>query len=579
MLWACFVLFTARWIWVAGLGDYGWNYETGMRVLRGQWPYRDFISTLPPLTIYTIVPFLKLAQGSLWAWAVHVHLWWLASLWVGWRLLVALKVGRELQTAAIFLAACLSFPAASHMHAYNYAATTFFGLTAIFLNRREFLEWRAPLAAGLCTGLCVLAKQNVGCAVFLMGCLTLAVLTRTPSKALRAFAPFLLGFVLSLGVPLLIFFYHAGAREVMTQMFLDAGQAKGGPLGMLTKMLPILYFEPTIPRRHFWAIFASGSVVLFFVAWSGWFLWKRQKTQDHLVAGKNLVTASSVARVWLAFGFVALLAICSIPNVPVVKQALNTVTPSWHASCFAILMYVLYCATTSFCVIAALRALADKDGYVLVICGWELALVCSFALSQVVYLTFAAPFAVPLAFCLFSHFGLRAHILRWSPPLACVGLVLFTGLAGPYYPPSFQRLVKLPNKTPFAGLYAAEWYEHYNRAVLDNVSPLIRGKRTLWLCFGGPHLAFGGEPVRDVPLLFQDTYNPRVEGLFIESWTKQPPDFIVYRPFPHAPGSTQFTKQSLDRWLAQNFETVWSDPTIGTSLWKPRSTNAVSSVH
>src|ERR1041385_4295740 len=78
-------IFTARWIWIAGIGDYGWTYELGMRVWQGEVPFRDYISTHPQLTSYTIVPFLAVLKGNLWAFAIHLYLWWFAALLIGWR--------------------------------------------------------------------------------------------------------------------------------------------------------------------------------------------------------------------------------------------------------------------------------------------------------------------------------------------------------------------------------------------------------------------------------------------------------------------------------------------------------------
>src|SRR5262245_46490036 len=77
---ASFAIFAGRWIWIAGMADYGWNYELGMRILAGEVPYRDYISALPQLTSYTIVPLLALLDGNLWAHNIHLYLWWLACL-------------------------------------------------------------------------------------------------------------------------------------------------------------------------------------------------------------------------------------------------------------------------------------------------------------------------------------------------------------------------------------------------------------------------------------------------------------------------------------------------------------------
>jgi len=125
------VILSARWIWIAGIGDYGWTYELGMRTLLGEIPYRDYICTLPPLTSYTIVPFIVLLKGNLWSFSLHLYLWWFAALFVGLLVARALGLRPVAQAAAVLLAACLSLPSTHLGHAYSYAGTFFFGLTLL----------------------------------------------------------------------------------------------------------------------------------------------------------------------------------------------------------------------------------------------------------------------------------------------------------------------------------------------------------------------------------------------------------------------------------------------------------------
>ncbi len=147
-------ILTTRWIWIAGLGDYAWNYELGMRVLQGEVPYRDFICTLPQLTSYSIVPFLVALKGSLWAFHLHLYFWWLATLLVGLQIARKLDLRPAAQAAAMFLAASLSLPAIHLGHAYSYAGTFFFGLTLLqLLKHRTQADLKQLLLAGAFAGL------------------------------------------------------------------------------------------------------------------------------------------------------------------------------------------------------------------------------------------------------------------------------------------------------------------------------------------------------------------------------------------------------------------------------------------
>jgi len=51
-----FIAFTARWGWIAGMGDYGCTHELGMRVLKRQVPYHLVGSRLEtcPYSMWTL---------------------------------------------------------------------------------------------------------------------------------------------------------------------------------------------------------------------------------------------------------------------------------------------------------------------------------------------------------------------------------------------------------------------------------------------------------------------------------------------------------------------------------------------
>jgi len=275
-------ILTARWIWIAGVGDYGWTYELGMRVWRGEVPFRDYISTLPQMTSYTIVPFLVATKGDLWAFAVHLYLWWFAALLVGWRVAGAFGLRPAAQTAAMFLATCLSFPALHLGHAYSYAGTFFFGLTLLKLMKyRERPETKHLLVAGACAGLGLFAKQNLGAVSLLLGLTVLVFdgMVKNQTGALVGRTLLFFAGAAAAFLPIFGFFASkAGASEVFQQMFSDAGKGKGGLFGMIYHLLPFFFFTPETPLRGVWTLLISGAISASFLVTLGSKIHRTQKS-------------------------------------------------------------------------------------------------------------------------------------------------------------------------------------------------------------------------------------------------------------------------------------------------------------
>lgn len=570
-------ILTARWIWIAGLGDYAWSYELGMRVSQGEVPFLDFICTLPQLTSYTIVPFLVLLKGNLWAFSLHLYAWWFAALLVGLQVARALGLRPAAQAAALFFAACVSLPATHLGHAYSYAGTFFFGLTLLQLHQfRTSDSLKQLLLAGVFAGLGIFAKQNIGIIAALLGVGIIAydcIMQNRISQIFRQSLIFFIGTVLVF-LPIFAFFASkAGANEVFQQMFSDAGAGKGGMFGMLFHILPLFFFSTETPARQLWTLAFSGVVGVAFFGFVGL---KMHRLQASPISDSPSKIAKDYWRIiYCAVGIVALLSAVSLFDLPSVRDCFNKLHPAAIYQFHGFVAPLNFIAYTFFTALAAICLLSpaywlQKDlflsivGLPLVLWGHEL--------SFHGYLPFGAPVVVPLAFTLLEKIG----IIRNTVPLGCVAGVIFAvGVAGStqpgYQPPSFKSVERLPSNSQFAGLWANPIFAATTKELHENVAPKIRDKSTLWLCIGGPHLAFGGKSVFNVAALFGDTYNLRSEPALFEHWQAQPPQFIFVGDRNLCPGSQVFTTESLNLWLPQRYDPVWKSSQRDATLWGLRS--------
>lgn len=569
---------TARWIWLAGLGDYAWNYELGMRVRQGEVPYRDFICTLPQLTSYTIVPFLVVLKNNLWAFSLHLYFWWIASLWAGWKISQNLGLRPAAQAGAIFFAACLSLPAIHLGHAYSYAGTFFFGLTLLELIRwRRQANLKKLVLAGAFAGLGIFAKQNIGVMAGLLGLGVIAydgVMNNQINLVLRRSLAFGAG---AAGSFLPIFFYfasQAGAAEVYQQMFSDAGAGKGGLFGMLFHVLPLIFFTPETPLRQLWTLLVSGGLALLFLGLLGRKMYCLQKLfpsappqlpapRDHWKLLRSAMAIVIFASVISLFDFPLIRAWCDKLHPAAIYNFHGYVAP------LVFIAYSFFTALATICLLSVdhwrkpelfLPLLALP----LILWGHEL--------SCEGYLPFGAPVVVPLAVVLLETIGL----IRNTLPLMCgAGTVLIVGLAAStqneFQPSSFKAVAPLPANTKFAGLYARPDFVANIRELNEQVAPKIQDQSTLWLCIGGPHAAWGGRSVFSVATLFGDTYNLRSEPALMQHWKAQPPRFIFVGDRNYCPGSRLFPTDALNLWLPQDYDPVWKSPRRDATLWQLRS--------
>lgn len=570
---------TARWIWFAGIGDFGWTYEFGQRVLQGEVPYRDYISTLPQLTSYTIIPFIVLLKGNLWAFTIHLYLWWLASLLVGLQVARTLQLRPAAQASAMFFAACLSLPALHLGHAYSYAATFFFGLTLMtLLKYRNNQHARHLVSAGIWAGLSLLAKQNIGAVTLLLG----GGLITYDCWMRREFRAFLLrGLLFSAGAALIFFpafgyfASQAGATEVFRQMFSDAGAGKGGLSRMLFNLIPIWFFTPGTPHRLLLVFGISGTVTLTFLLLLGRKMYRLHKNPAPPANAATTPATTTARWISLSIGIVTALSVISLLDLPSVRNFFASLHPAamyeFQGYTFP-LLFLNYAFFTSLALVCLLSKRYWRQPeffipiFVLPLILWGHEMSCEG------YLPLGAPLVVPLGMLLLEKTGL----LRNTVPLACTaGIVMILGLSTStqeaFLAASFKPLERLPADSKFAGLGAHPTYASRIKELHQKVAPRIQNHTTLWIHTGGPHQAFGGKAVFGPATMHLDTYHLRSEPVFRTRWTAQPPEFIFVGFQTPVRGSQLFTKEALQVWLPERYEQIWKSPQHEAELWQLRS--------
>lgn len=568
---------TGRWIWFAGIGDFGWTYEYGMRVLQGEIPYRDFVSTLPQLTSYTIIPFIVALHGSLWSFTIHLYLWWLVSLLVGLKVAQAVGLRPGTQAAAMFFAACLSLPALHLGHAYSYTATAGFGLTLLrLLKFRIEPRPRHLLVAGLWTGLTLFAKQNIGAVTLLLGG---GIIAYDAMMRREARAMFWRGLIFGTGVAITfgpVFWYfasHGGGSEVFKQMFSDAGAGKGGVSRMLFNLIPLWFFTPETPHRNLWILAVSGTVFGSFLFLLGTKMSRLRKPA--LTPVPNEVTKSNI--VWLvglSIAAVTILSAVSLLDLPAVRDFCAGLHPAamyrFQGYTFP-LIFIAYAFFTALTIVSLLNPPHWRQpGLFIPILALALIL-WGHEMSCEGYLPLGAPLVVPLALLVLEKTGLLRNPMAW----ACaggIGIILGLSLSTQreFLAASFKPLEQLPADSKFAGLLGTSTYAAGIAELHHEVAPRIQNQPTLWIHTGGPHQAWGGKPVFGPATMHLDTYNLRAEPGFRAHWTTNPPAFIFVGFQAPAKGSQLFTKEALAQWLPEHYQRVWHSTNQPAELWQFR---------
>ncbi len=480
------LLLAARWIWVAGLGDYGWTWEAAARLLRGQVYYRDFPSLYGPLSHYTLAGLMALAGSHLFVFHLHLWLWYALALGAGLAVMSRLGVRSSSQTAGLALAAVISCPAFFWGHAFNYQATflagaaTWCALRATAEGPRGWAAW-----AGLLAGLTIFARQNVG--------LTLAALIPLllPAGRRMAFGAGLLG---AGGSLFAAFAWRAGASEVFHQLLLDAAAAKGGLLMVIARATPRIILAPGAMGRRWWEL------AITLVCWAalGWLALRlaRRRTMPRpadpaggwqLAAGAAAAAAASLFPIGYGAGFLWpwLWQLTYIFLFLLVAAHLGVGLPgNWAPACILILATVVV-----------------QEG------------------SNPNF-PYSAPLAIPLLFGLLDRSGVRLPAAAGG---ALLGAVWLLGAARVGAAPAYA----LPSNSPFAGLRAPQRYAAKATEMWDHLRPQIQDRTTLWLTEGGPFLAYGGLPAPSAPVYMTDSFPARLDARLLQTWQRNPPEFVV----------------------------------------------------
>ncbi len=568
----CFLILTARWIWIVGMGDYGWGFEIAHRIAHGEVPYRDFILTAGPLAFYGLGTLFALMGESIWLYHIYLYGWWLVTLVGGLLITQQLHLERKVAFAAIALAASASYPASSLGHLYNYVAAALGGLSIFFLLRfHSSFKGSDLFLSALLLGLVVLAKQNVGLVLSAASGFSLWVWRSSLRERSLSLHPFLLGWSLGFFPFLLLLGIQVGLGEVTRQLFWDSFVLKGSGTKLLFSWLPHLVWPTNAAYRYFLEAGLTLPVFLFMV----WLcrVKPHSLSEESTLArppfqgASTLCFSTLVVIFFLSLVFLSAISCLDLPRLRSLLQS-HRLYPS--GDLFRLSMQLAYLWTFTSCVVTLVRNKLDfghREVLVAVLC---LGLTLGYVVTSLDNFFLSLPVVAPLVL------ALPASLTpRWSK--ACTTLLLALGVClaahfgaqgkvGVSFSPAFVRLVRLPGGSPFSGFYSSPDWGSFIEVMWTHVAPRIQGHRTLWLMWAGPHAVWDGRSVRNVGCLFSDTYHPRNERSLMEDWRQHPPDFIVLGPFSRPVGSTWFQEENLLSWLEGSYVKVWSSGSY--SLWE-----------
>ncbi|MBI3666536.1 MAG: hypothetical protein HY236_10000 [Acidobacteria bacterium] len=545
---AIVILLAARWIWVAGLGDYGWDYEVASRILHGEVFFRDFLLLRPPLSYYTMAELIRLLGHHLFAY--HIHLWFSYVLCLIAGLLLARELGAPPSAliTGVSLTAVMTCPVFSWGHSLDYQSVFLAGigiLCTLYSQRRK--PWWAA-AAGSAAALCIFHKQNVGLAVAI--CIPLFL----PRKAL---AVYLAGFA---SVFFLIFSYfsrQAGAEEVWRQLFTDAASSKGGWFRTAARAVPRLIFHPDLPRRRWWELAATGTVYAAMLPIVIHIL-RRRSNADEKDAFSSATGIACLAGAGLGIALSLIQLEIHVPQKLLIHP-------------WGLLLQLTY---IFFFLLVAAHFRNERE------IGWRTALFLVLAITAAQEASnpnfiYSATLVIPLLIALLARSRLLLHSETAGITVAAVYL-LGTTVLGPisfYGLCAYQPTYPLPADSPFRGLRAPEPYARRVGEMWREVRPIAKNRRTLWLIGGGPFLAYGGLPVFNAAYSWYDSFPARLDRHLIQTWQSDPPEVVLLRDdFWASPKSELLTAGYIKKHVLSQHVEVWRsriDPQI--SMWMSRS--------
>lgn len=555
-------LLTVRWVFVAGIGEYGMMYDQAYRLSIGQVWYRDLLSTHPPIAAHVLGWLFRLTPPSLLLYNVHLYLWWLASIFVGYLLLRRYDIRGWTRCAALVSSAALSLPCLTPGHAYFYAAGVFCGLFVLCFdiglgtNRRGWM-----FSAGMLAGAAMFARQNLAAAMiggigFLY---LLSILRRSIDyrKASTEVALMICGFILSFGGILLIFSRTAGASEVLHELLLDGAHGKAGEYGLLARLIPRINLKAGLAHRRIAELVASV------IVYSALLLWMARRK------AKPVANRETGAFKLLLMATVILIAANFLTLVPVdnVNRWFDSSTwPAIPTATLALtdLLNIAWLSGMLWLLVSSWKSISEKQ----LARG---ALACFVFAGTIVssqsYSVQLAPILVPLTIAVLGPEFSRVAVIR--------GLSLLTAVWAAScvvsFPATFERLAPIPGPRQFAGVFAPESYIHLTTEILGNVTPEITGKTVLWIAIYGPHAAFGGIPAPNVVPWDKTTFTSRQVAYLLRRWQADPPRYVILGPF-WGDDDLQFGPESgFRQWLNTTYSKGWcSSLQPGLCLWREK---------
>jgi hypothetical protein len=542
---------TARWFWIGGIGDFGWTYDSAVRIARGELPHIDYISTLPQLTSIILAGLIYLLGEHPILWSGQLYAWWFLLYFVALALFIRLGLTAPPPLIALGAAIVLAQPANTLGHSYNYASSAMFGASLLILlggDRRGSVA--RHLLAGLFAGLAFMFKQNVGAAGL---ALLLVVAAARPGwrQSLPALAA-------GAAIPPAIYFgtyaYLGAAAEAARQVLFDASEGKGGLLTILARALPRLILWPELWHRRI----VEGVISLLAIGIAGVMA---------AISIKNVtkVEVKEDGGTWLfaALACLYLLIItASLTPSPTVR-ALADIASGYLA--FSLGLEVQYILVICCSAVLFWRALLIRTSAVepaaLLLCGTGLLMAS--ATSSVPYMVYALPIWLTCA-------GAAAQALHLTFPWRGISICV-TGLAtlahiAPSYAPTFRPLMPMPQ--PLAPYLGTEESASFYRYIAREIMPKVQDKPTFWLAAGAPYSVFKARNVPAVANWYLDTYNSRSEAQLRRKLEDSPPEFVVLGEYTPAVNASWLSPPRFRQWLAQRYEPV-ALPKSGIPEWRP----------
>lgn len=552
------LLLAARWIWVAGLGDYAWDYEVAERILRGEVFYRDFILLRGPLSYYTLAAFIVVLGHLLFVY--HIHLWISYLLCLGAGLLLVRELGatRSSQIFGISLAAVAACPVFTWGHALDYLAPFLAGLAIFCVLRSGAGSPWWGLLSGAVAALAIYHKQNVGIAAAV--CIPL-FLRR------KALILYLAGFLSVFAITFWVFASQAGATEVWRQLFTDAASTKGGFLFLVLRSIPRVIFRPDLPMRRAWEFLATAIVYA-----------AALPVVTRTFSGHNARSVEEIDSFRLGFACIAGACLAIVASFARLDFALpeRIPAPPWVS-----LLELVYIFFFVLCAAYFKGALIARER------NWRAALFLVLAITAAQEASdpnfaYSAPLVIPLLVALLARAGAAPG--PKTAAAAVAGLYLLgTTVVGPpaYYGMcAYRSTYALPAGSPFQGLRAPLPYARRTIELWDQARPALQNRRTLWLVGGGgPFLAFGGLPVIGGGYYMPDSVPQRLAPRLIQDWQNNPPDVVLLSDGFQYPHSALLTATYIREHVLEGYVEVWRsrvDPQI--RMWVRRRPLEASSL-